>query len=157
MRSIAGGFASEVSLSSWFLLSVGMLSLFLAIEKRKAEMLSVKNNKILTRKVLESYSLELINKIESVLTSCLIMTYSLWAYGPLIGGSKSPWMIVTIPLVLIGTFRYQMLSGSNSDDRRSEIKLYNLETPENVILYDRPIQRILFLWILIIIYIGFNL
>ena len=154
LRSIAGGVAANIFISSWFLLSVGMLSLFLAVEKRKAEIVNLRNSKLNTRKVLKSYSLTLINKFEAVLTSSTIMTYSLWAYGPSIGGSKSPFMIITIPLVMLGIFRYQMLSDikQNRILKKSNI---NLETPEKIIFTDKPIQIIVLSWLLIIIYIGF--
>ena len=154
LRSVAGGVAANIFISSWFLLSVGMLSLFLAVEKRKAEIVNLQNSKLNTRKVLKSYSLTLINKFEAVLTSSTIMTYSLWAYGPSIGGSKSPFMIITIPLVMLGIFRYQMLSDikQNRILKKSNI---NLETPEKIIFTDKPIQIILLSWLLIIIYIGF--
>jgi len=154
LRSVAGGVAANIFISSWFLLSVGMLSLFLAVEKRKAEIVNLQNSKLNTRKVLKSYSLTLINKFEAVLTSSTIMTYSLWAYGPSIGGSKSPLMIITIPLVMLGIFRYQMLSDikQNRIFKKSNI---NLETPEKIIFTDKPIQIIVLSWLLIIIYIGF--
>ena len=154
LRSVAGGVAANIFISSWFLLSVGMLSLFLAVEKRKAEIVNLQNSKLNTRKVLKSYSLTLINKFEAVLTSSTIMTYSLWAYGPSIGGSKSPLMIITIPLVMLGIFRYQMLSDikQNRIFKKSNI---NLETPEKIIFTDKPVQIIVLSWLLIIIYIGF--
>ena len=154
LRSVAGGVAANIFISSWFLLSVGMLSLFLAVEKRKAEIVNLQNSKLNTRKVLKSYSLTLINKFEAVLTSSTIMTYSLWAYGPSIGGSKSPFMIITIPLVMLGIFRYQMLSDikQNRILKKSNI---NLETPEKIIFADKPVQIIVLSWLLIIIYIGF--
>ncbi len=154
LRSVAGGVAANIFISSWFLLAVGMLSLFLAVEKRKAEIVNLQNSKLNTRKVLKSYSLTLINKFEAVLTSSTIMTYSLWAYGPSIGGSKSPLMIITIPLVMLGIFRYQMLSDikQNRILKKSNI---NLETPEKIIFTDKPVQIIVLSWLLIIIYIGF--
>ena len=155
LRSVAGGVAANIFISSWFLLSVGMLSLFLAVEKRKAEIVNLQNSKLNTRKVLKSYSLTLINKFEAVLTSSTIMTYSLWAYGPSIGGSKSPFMIITIPLVMLGIFRYQMLSDikQNRILKKSNI---NLETPEKIIFTDKPVQIIVLSWLLIIIFIGFD-
>ena len=154
LRSVAGGVAANIFISSWFLLSVGMLSLFLAVEKRKAEIVNLRNSKLNTRKVLKSYSLTLINNFEAVLTSSTIMTYSLWAYGPSIGGSKSPLMIITIPFVMLGIFRYQMLSDikQNGILKKSNI---NLETPEKIIFTDKPVQIIVLSWLLIIIYIGF--
>ena len=154
MRSIAGGLAAGMSISSWFLLSVGMLSLFLAVEKRKAEILNLQYSKVITRNVLKSYSLNLINKFEAVLASSTVMTYSLWAYGPLVGGSKSPYMIITIPLVMGGIFRYQMLSNIKQNRIYKKLEINLAENPEKVILTDKPTQIIVFLWLLIIIYIG---
>ena len=154
MRSIAGGVAAGIFISSWFLLSVGMLSLFLAVEKRKAEILNLKKSKEITRNVLKSYSLSLINKFESILTSSTVITYSLWAYGPAIGGSKSPFMMVSIPLVMLGIFRYQMLSDFSQDNINNKYQINILETPENIILTDKPIQVIVGFWLLIIIFVG---
>lgn len=149
-RSTAGGMASDIRISSWFLLSVGMLSLFLAIKKRKAELVSCKKNNIKTRKVLKSYSLNLIDKFETIISSCTIFMYSLWAYGPIVGGAKSPIMLITVPLVILGIFRYQML-----EDNIKDSKISILESPENVIYADKPIQLIVFSWLFITIFIGF--
>ena len=153
IRAIAGGVASTTYISYWFIIAIAMLSLYLAIEKRKAEIINTKNSLSPTRKVLKSYSLSLINKFETTVTSCLVMTYSLWSYGPTLGGSKSQWMMLTIPLVLLGIFRYQMLSDNfcNSDN------LNSLENPEKMIFIDKPIQLIVSFWLLITIIIGFSL
>ena len=155
IRSIAGGVASGTFISYWFLLSVGMLSLFIALEKRKAEMINTKNNKGITRKVLKNYSLPLMNKFESVLTSCVVMTYSLWCFGPQVGGSSSPLMIITIPLVILGIFRYQMLGDNIHKKINEKSKTNSLETPEKVLLTDKPIQMIVSSWLLLTLYIGY--
>ena len=154
IRSIAGGVAAGIFISSWFLLSIGLLSLFLAIEKRKAEILNFNKSDLITRDVLKSYSISLINKFESVLTSSIVITYSLWAYGPSMGGSSSQYMMITIPLVLLGIFRYQMLSDINQNSPGDVFKSNLLETPENVILVDRPMQIIISLWLCTSISIG---
>ena len=155
MRSISGGVASGIFISPWFISSVGMLSLFLVVEKRKAEILNLKNSKLITRNVLKSYSLPLINKYEAVLTSSTVMTYSLWAFGQSIGGPQTPYMIFTVPLVMLGIFRYQMLSEMKQIriDKKSKINL--LETPEKVLFVDRPIQIIVLSWFSMIICIKF--
>ena len=131
-----------------------MLSLFLAVEKRKAEIFTLRDCKTITRKVLKSYSIALLNKFESVLTSSVLITYSLWAYGPSVGGSNSKYMIITIPLVVLGIFRYQMLSDIKQNRIYKKPNI-NLETPEKIIFTDKPIQIIVLSWLLIIIYIGF--
>ena len=50
IRSIAGGVASTSIISYWFILSIALLSLYLAIEKRKAEIINTRNSKLITRK-----------------------------------------------------------------------------------------------------------
>ena len=155
LRAIAGGVAAGIFISSWFLFSIGMLSLFLAVEKRKAEILTLSNRKTITRKVLKSYSIALLNKFESVLTSSVLITYSLWAYGPSVGGSNSKYMIITIPLVVLGIFRYQMLSNFYENRNENDLKTNILETPENILLTDKPIQIIVSSWLAMTIYIGF--
>ena len=77
--------------------------------------------------------------------TCTIMSYSLWSYGPEIGGAKSKFMVLTIPLVMLGMFRYQLLS--NITDKNN---LSILESPENVVLRDGPMQLILVSWLLLI-------
>ena len=151
IRSIAGGVASSTIISYWFILSIGLLSLYLAIEKRKAEIINTRNSELVTRKVLKSYSLSIMNKFETIFTSCLVMTYSLWSFGPMIGGSKSQLMMITIPPVLVGILRYQMLS-----DNFHNSKDYNyLENPEKVIFIDKPIQITVLSWLFITVAIGF--
>ena len=76
--------------------------------------------------------------------------YSLWAYGPIVGGAKSPIILITVPLVILGIFRYQML-----EDNIKDSKISILESPENVIYADKPIQLIVFSWLFITIFIGF--
>ena len=155
LRAIAGGVAAGIFISSWFLFSTGMLSLFLAVEKRKAEIFTLRDGKTITRKVLKSYSIALLNKFESVLTSSVLITYSLWAYGPSVGGSNSKYMILTIPLVVLGIFRYQMLSDFYENRNENHLKTNILETPENILLTDKPIQIIVSSWLAMTIYIGF--
>ena len=75
-------------------------------------------------------------------SACTVMTYSLWAYGPIIGGSSSRWMMITIPLVILGIFRYQMLSETNQNTKELKSNINILETPESVILSDKPLKII---------------
>ena len=154
IRAIAGGVAAGIFISSWFLMSIGLISLLIAVEKRKAEILTLNKSDLITRDVLKSYSINLINKFESVLTSSIVITYSLWTYGPSIGGSSSKYMMITIPLVILGIFRYQMLSDINQNSPYPVLKGNLLETPENIILVDKPIQIIISIWFFISISIG---
>ena len=67
---------------------------------------------IKTRSVLSSYSLNLLDKYETLLATGSFLTYALWASGPVLNGANSSWMLITVPVVLMGIFRYQLLSDS---------------------------------------------
>jgi len=156
LRAIAGVKSSNLDFSPWFLLSVGLLALFLAIEKRKAELHHVKDMNIQTRKSLNRYSLSLLNRAESIVSTSAFMSYSLWAVGHTINGSTKGSMIISIPFVLLGIFRYQLITDLKERKRR---EIYNPdvnpEKPEEIFLSDKGILLSIFGWLLSIAYIGF--
>ena len=149
MRALAGGI-NDNDLSPWFILSVGFLALFLAVEKRKAELRYVLNVGNITRKVLERYSLPLLNRIENIVSTSSIITYSLWASGPELNGAKSSWMLITIPFVLSGIFRYQLLSDPKESGRRliQTNSLIDTQSPEEVLIKDKGIRISVISWFL---------
>ncbi len=142
LRAYGGAAANNIVLSSWFVLCTGMLALFLGIEKRKAELrlLEIKGGK--TRSVLKRYSTTLLTRMENVATTGVIMTYALWSSGPQVEGASTPWMLVTLPFVLYGVFRYQLLSDPKEIARRRDELGHELggqsERPEEVLLHDLP-------------------
>ncbi len=156
LRAIAGVKSANFDFSPWFLLSIGLLALFLAIEKRKAELQNVINMKIKTRKSLNRYSLSLLNRAESIVSTSAFMSYSLWAVGPSINGSTKGPMIITIPFVLLGIFRYQLITDPKERVRR---EIYNPnvnpEKPEEILLSDKGILLSILGWLLSIAFIGF--
>ena len=106
LRALSGVIASDLGFSPWFVLSIGLLSLFLAVEKRKAELKLYIESGVLTRSVLSRYSLGLLNRYENVLTSSTFVSYSLWVAGPTLNGADTELMLLTVPFVLVGIFRY---------------------------------------------------
>jgi 4-hydroxybenzoate polyprenyltransferase len=110
LRAFGGAAATGVVLSSWFLLCTAMLALFLGIEKRKAELRLTQLKGSTPRSVLKRYSLPMLNRMENVVTSSTIVTYALWSSGPYMRGASTSWMLLTIPFLLYGIFRYQLLS-----------------------------------------------
>lgn len=157
LRASAGLVAPSLPNSPWFILSIGLLALYLAIEKRKAELNRSLKTSIITRKVLKSYSFPLLVRLESLVATSSFITYSLWASGPVLQGAKSSLMMLTIPFVLFGIFRYQLLSDfdykKNPDDEDFD---HFSETPEEILINDPGIRFSIFGWIIITIIIGFN-
>jgi decaprenyl-phosphate phosphoribosyltransferase len=149
LRALAGAASTNISVSVWFLLCTAMLALFLGIEKRKAELRVIKLKGGKTRKVLYRYSLPLLTRMESTVTTAAVMCYALWSAGPIMQGAPTAWMIVTVPFVMYGIFRYQLLSDPEEILRRSDSTDHGgkSERPEEVLLTDKPIALTVLGWI----------
>jgi len=155
LRAMAGGVAAQLALSPWFLLTVGLLALFLAVEKRKAELQIALGRGVMTRKVLERYSLQLLLRLEGLVSTSAFMSYSLWAAGPALNGASTSWMLLTVPFVLVGIFRYQLLSDPEEAERRRVSNPDRTsEKPEEILLSDRGIKLTLFGWFMTTAVIG---
>lgn len=155
LRAIAGAVAAMLPPSPWFLLTVGLLALFLAIEKRKAELRVALDRGVITRKVLERYSLPLLLRLESTVSTSAFMSYALWSAGPMLNGAPTSWMLLTVPFVLVGIFRYQLLSDPEEAERRRSIDPERTsEKPEEILLGDRGIQLTLAGWLVTTAVIG---
>ena len=155
LRAIAGAIAASLPVSPWFLLTVGLLALFLAIEKRKAELRLARAVGMSMRKVLERYSLPLLSRLESTVATSAFMSYSLWAAGPALKGAPTSWMLLTVPFVLFGILRYQLLSDPEEAGRRHlKAPHVNCEKPEEILLRDHGIQLTLVGWLVTTAFIS---
>ena len=125
VRAAAGADAVRVPISPWLLLCTALLALFLGLAKRRGELVLVGADATPGRPVLAGYSLELVDQLVSVVAASTVIAYALYTFS----ARDSKAMMVTIPFVLFGVFRYLLL-----------IHRHDLgEEPENVLLSDRPI------------------
>lgn len=151
LRAYAGAAATGITLSPWFLLCTAMLALFLGVEKRKAELRLATLNGGKMRTVLKRYSLSLLHRMENVVTTGTVVTYALWSSGPAVHGATTSWMLLTLPFVIYGVFRYQLLSDPEEIARRTDTGIEQggkSERPEEVLLTDLPILLTVVGWII---------
>ena len=149
LRALGGAAATGVVLSSWFLLCTAMLALFLGIEKRKAELRLAQLKGSKPRSVLKRYSLPMLTRMENVVTSSTVVTYALWSSGPYMRGASTSWMLLTLPFLLYGIFRYQLLSDPQEISLNSDTNIEqggSSERPEEVLLKDVPILLTVIGW-----------
>ena len=132
LRALAGGFAIEVAISFWFLVCTLLLSLFLALTKRRQESVNLESNGGNRRKVLTHYPLTYLDQLISKVTVATIICYSLYTFT----ASQSKLFALTIPFVVYGIFRYRYLAYSKDLG----------ESPEEVLLQDKPMIINLLLW-----------
>ena len=153
LRACAGAAATGIFLSPWFLLCTSMLALFLGIEKRKAELRLLPIRDGNTRAVLRRYSIPLLIRMESMVTTGTLMSYALWSFGPTVKGASTSWMMLTFPFVLYGIFRYQLLSETKEMVHESDAGFKpgeRTERPEEILLTDRPMLLTILFWIVTI-------
>lgn len=123
LRAIGGGLVIDVSLTPWFLVCTMLLSVFLAISKRRHEVYSLKADKGAHRKVLEFYSIDLLNQLNSIVTTATIMSYALFTFT----SGHTIHLMWTLIFVLYGVFRYLYLIHMENKGGK----------PERVLLEDR--------------------
>jgi 4-hydroxybenzoate polyprenyltransferase len=132
VRAAAGAAAVHVRISPWLLLCTALLALFLALAKRRGELVLVGAEATPGRPVLEGYSLALVDQLVAIVAACTVISYSLYTFT----ARDSKAMMVTIPFVVFGVFRYLLLV------HRQDLG----EEPEEVLLRDVPILVCMAAW-----------
>jgi len=138
IRVVAGGLAIEVAISSWLLICTMLLALFLAMGKRRHEIVLLEEDAANHRPILKEYNTTLLDQMISVVTASTLIAYCLYTISEeTVAKFGTRKLIYTVPFVLYGIFRYLYLihlkAGGGS--------------PESLIIKDKPLLVDLFLWI----------
>lgn len=132
--------------SPWLYVFTTFMALYLGIGKRRAELALLAGSANSHRKVLEGYTLPLLDQLTIIVSSSAIITYSLYTFSaPNVPTNHT--LMLTIPFVIFGVFRYLYLVQVEESGG----------APEEVLFSDRPLQICIFLWgvvILIVFYIS---
>jgi len=134
LRVISGTTLIEVKrFSPWLYVVASLFALFIGLGKRRAELvLQIDSNSI--RPALEGYSIDLLDQLINIVSGTTIVAYSLYTFSaPNLPDNHS--MMLTIPFVLYGLFRYLYL-----------IQIGQGGAPEDIALSDRPLQAAIVLW-----------
>jgi 4-hydroxybenzoate polyprenyltransferase len=134
LRVAGGAIAIEVLISPWLILCTFLLALFLGFSKRRNELQILQEEAQSHRLILEQYSLEFIDNMLSIVTASILISYSLYTFS----ASEDKYSMVTILFVLYGIFRYQYLVFNKKQG----------ESPEEIVLSDKPLLINIMFWIL---------
>jgi len=137
LRAAGGAIVIRVPISPWLYLCTILGALFLAITKRRHELLLLGDESGAHRTSLDEYSPELLDQMTSVVTASTVVAYSLYT----VTAENLPAnhaMLLTLPFVLYGVFRYLLLVYSRDEGG----------SPEEVLLRDRPLMIDIVLWLL---------
>ena len=137
LRAVAGAVAVNVPIGSWLLVCTTLLALFLALSKRRHELVLLGEDASRHRRSLEHYSPYLLDQMIAVVTASTLIAYTVFTTSAetaqRLGTSR---LAFTIPFVLYGIFRYlylvhQRLGGGS---------------PAETLLTDRPLLLCVALW-----------
>lgn len=135
LRAVAGALAIGVLVSPWLIICAFLLALFLALGKRRHELVLLKENASNHRKILGEYSTEMLDQMINITTSALIMSYSLYTFF-----SGNIYIMITIPFAFYGLFRYIFL-----------VHAKNMGGEPEMLFKDKGMIITIVLWVIIVI------
>jgi decaprenyl-phosphate phosphoribosyltransferase len=138
LRAIAGGVATNVALSDWFLIVAGAGSLFVVTGKRHAEQIELGSDSFEHRRTLGEYSTAFLGYVRAVSSGVMITAYCLWAFENAKHTGDETWFRLSIVPFVIAVLRYALVIDQGGGG-----------APEEVVLSDRTLQIIGVIWLLI--------
>jgi 4-hydroxybenzoate polyprenyltransferase len=135
---VAGGVAlvaPVMRFSPWLYIFTTMLALFMGFGKRRQELTLLQENANNHRAILDEYTIALLDEMIMIVTTATILTYALYTFSAE-GLPENHAMMLTIPFVMYGIFRYLYLIHVRGEGG----------APDEIALRDRPIQATVVLW-----------
>ncbi len=137
IRAIAGAVAISVFISPWLILCTFLIALFLALAKRRHELILLNEAAASHRSNLADYTVPLLDQLISIVTAATIISYSIYTLSPGVTEKfGNRYMILTLPFVLYGIFRYLYLIYVREEGG----------SPTRVLLADLPLLVSAILW-----------
>ena len=142
LRAVAGGVASNLPISQWFLIVAGFGSLFMAAGKRYCELswleAAVGDQPEIKRKSLEGYTLSYLRFVWGTAAAVTITAYCLWAFEVGAAPSTLPWAQWSVLPFVLAILRYAV-----------GIDKGKAEAPEDAVLHDKVLLILGFAWIVL--------
>lgn len=150
LRVKIGGEINQIELSVWILIITFLLAIFLALIKRRQELVKLNISQagdIKTRKTLRKYNISLLDQLISITTATTLISYIVYVINPDIQQKfHTENLYLTVPFVVFGVFRYLYLTYSRGKG----------ENPSEIILSDIPFASNIILWLIVFIAIIFH-
>jgi 4-hydroxybenzoate polyprenyltransferase len=147
LRAAAGAVAVGVAFSNWLLLLTLLLAMFLALSKRRAEIVALADGASGHRRILAEYSPYLLDQMIGVVTASTLLAYSFYTIDPdTVARFGTDRLLWTVPFPLYGIFRYLYLVHQRDGGGN----------PSETLLTDRPLLACVALWGLLVIGIVYG-
>jgi 4-hydroxybenzoate polyprenyltransferase len=139
LRAVAGAVAVNVEISHWLLVCTILLALFIALAKRRHEIVLLAAGASGHRPILGEYSAYLLDQMIGVVTASTLVAYVFYTISPeTVQKFGTQWLGLTIPFPLYGIFRYLYLVHQREGGG----------SPADLLLTDRPLLACVALWAL---------
>ena len=136
LRAVAGAAIMQVPISPWLYLCTALAALLLVLIKRRSQLVSAGEDAASQRPSLSLYTVESLDMLIVITATASLIGYSLYTFtAPNLPDNDA--MMLTIPFVAFGLFRYIMLSGSVDAG----------ENPEDLLMGDKPLIATALLWL----------
>jgi len=138
LRLFVGAFATGVALSHWIIVMTFLLALFLALAKRRDDVLIYLNTEQKMRRAIDGYNLKFLDSAMMMSASIVIVAYILWSISPEVVtriGSEN--LYLTSLFVVLGVMRYMQIAFVEEMSGN----------PSRIVLRDRFIQLVLLGWL----------
>jgi 4-hydroxybenzoate polyprenyltransferase len=137
LRAVAGAVAVDVQISHWLLVCTVLLALFIALAKRRHELVLLADDATSHRRILSEYSPYLLDQMISVVTASTLLAYIFYTISPDTEAKfGTSWLWLTIPFPLYGIFRYLYLVHRREGGGN----------PADLLISDRPLLACVALW-----------
>jgi 4-hydroxybenzoate polyprenyltransferase len=147
LRTIGGAVAIDVPFSHWLLLCMLLLAMFLALSKRRAEVVSLADDATGHRRILAEYSPHLLDQMIGVVTASTLLAYAFYTISPeTVAKFGTDRLVYTVPFPLYGIFRYLYLVHQRAGGG----------SPAELLLTDRPLLGCVALWVLAVVLILYG-
>lgn len=146
LRAVAGAVAIQVAFSDWLLVCTILLALFLALAKRRHELVTLEDAAA-HRRILAEYSPYLLDQMIAVVTASCLTAYAFYTLAPeTVEKYRTDRLAYTIPFVIYGIFRYLYLVHRKEQGG----------SPSDALLADRPLLAAVALWAVAVVLIVYT-
>lgn len=146
VRAVAGALAIQVVFSDWLLVCTILLALFLALAKRRHELVTL-GDAAGHRRILSEYTPYLLDQMIAVVTASCLTAYAFYTLAPeTVEKYRTERLALTIPFVIYGIFRYLYLVHRKEQGG----------SPSDLLLADRPLLAAVALWAVAVVLIVYT-
>ena len=137
LRAVGGAVVIGVAISHWLLVITLLGALFLALGKRRGEMITLAGGGTSHRPILAHYSTDLLDQLITIVASSTLLAYAFYTISPdTVAKFGTDRLLYTLPFPLYGMFRYLYLIHKHDGGAN----------PSETLLSDRPILLCVVLW-----------